>query len=236
MGSRNVTFRSLTKLCTQSNKCGSRSDNVILPSIYKSWVVLDIPGLVDQQNKSSSFGVGGNDEPHSLEVRLRGPYRGRTIGEFCSSSRREAKETRLVILSNFDRRTSLTDLLRLKRRRRDLTPQVSDDAVCRLRPLTISFADIGWENMVLQPRQFTANYCSGSCPHPLRDPVLNASNHAIMLSIYKARIGHHNTQHIPSARCVPVRARPLTYIHNNREGIIAVRKLYDMTATACGCL
>ena len=38
--------------------------------------------------------------------------------------------------------------------------------MCSKRTLVIDFADIGWNEWIISPKSFEANYCAGSCPFP----------------------------------------------------------------------
>ncbi|NXT25953.1 GDF3 factor, partial [Syrrhaptes paradoxus] len=66
-------------------------------------------------------------------------------------------------------------------RRRRSTPYipVAPSNLCKPRRLYISFSDVGWQNWIIAPQGYMANYCLGECPFPLT-AELNSTNHAIL--------------------------------------------------------
>lgn len=47
-------------------------------------------------------------------------------------------------------------------------PGMEDDqSRCIKKTLTVDFAEIGWDEWIISPKSFEANYCSGGCPFPL---------------------------------------------------------------------
>ncbi|NWS29629.1 GDF3 factor, partial [Polioptila caerulea] len=63
-----------------------------------------------------------------------------------------------------------------RRRRSAPAPPVTPSPLCKPRRLYISFSDVGWENWIIAPQGYLANYCRGDCPFPLA-AELNSTNH-----------------------------------------------------------
>ncbi|NWW47667.1 DERR protein, partial [Pedionomus torquatus] len=62
-----------------------------------------------------------------------------------------------------------------RRRRSAHHPPVAPSNLCKPRRLYISFSDVGWENWIIAPQGYMANYCLGECPFPLT-AELNSTN------------------------------------------------------------
>lgn len=45
--------------------------------------------------------------------------------------------------------------------------QLSKNQPCGRRKFSVSFRDIGWHDVVIEPNYFDAYYCAGSCEFPL---------------------------------------------------------------------
>ncbi|XP_062383869.1 inhibin alpha chain [Sardina pilchardus] len=43
---------------------------------------------------------------------------------------------------------------------------------CHLQKIEISFAELGWDNWIVHPKEFTFNYCHGTCANSQRSQVL----------------------------------------------------------------
>ena len=111
--------------------------------------------------------------------------------------------------------------------------QASD---CQLHPWYIHFSRVGWNDWILDPKGYTANFCRGECADPVMNSNLNATNHSFIKSLYRARVGIHNTADIPSAHCVPTRLSPINLLFKREDRTIVIRHLVEMVADSCGCM
>ncbi|PRD25766.1 UNVERIFIED_CONTAM: gdf-8 [Trichonephila clavipes] len=117
-------------------------------------------------------------------------------------------------------KTRTPSILRLKR-------SACGGKCCR-RPLSISFADIGW-NWIVQPKEFEAFYCKGRC----NDSKGHFANtHALMQSILKIK-GHN----VSRPCCAPKKLRPLELLHYDDKNPpeLTVTKMKGMIVKECAC-
>ncbi|NWH65029.1 DERR protein, partial [Geococcyx californianus] len=86
-----------------------------------------------------------------------------------------------------------------RRRRSAHYLPVTPSNLCKPRRLYISFSDVGWENWIIAPQGYMANYCLGECPFPLT-AELNSTNHAILQTMVHSL----DPEGTPQPCCVPV--------------------------------
>ncbi|XP_047664393.1 bone morphogenetic protein 6 isoform X5 [Tachysurus fulvidraco] len=55
---------------------------------------------------------------------------------------------------------------------------------CKKHELYVSFRDLGWQDWIIAPEGFAANYCDGECSFPL-NAHMNATNHAIVQTLVR---------------------------------------------------
>lgn len=101
---------------------------------------------------------------------------------------------------------------------------------CCMRELIVDFAALGW-NWVLWPRQYTANYCTGSCHNP------NASERTHMSS--NSQIVNNMLEYLSSGSvsscCVPRDEEPMTMVYTDDSGEIRTNVNILKTVTSCRC-
>lgn len=103
---------------------------------------------------------------------------------------------------------------------------------CRRRRFRVRFRVLKWNQWIITPRSYWANYCEGTCP---RVPVypLDVSNHAILQNILQY---HSSYSYVPSPSCVPTELHSLSVLYRNREDNAIILKAFPgMTVSACGC-
>lgn len=101
---------------------------------------------------------------------------------------------------------------------------------CRLYSHTISFADLEWEQYVIEPESYKANFCVGHCSWPLEKQD-NTTKHSYIQGV--ANLG--NPDLIPPPCCVPKDLGPLLVSLQQSPGVFEVKKWEDMVATSCSC-
>ncbi|NXX79374.1 DERR protein, partial [Urocolius indicus] len=118
-----------------------------------------------------------------------------------------------------------------RRRRRSLHPvPVTPSNLCKPRRLYISFSDVGWENWIIAPQGYLANYCLGECPFPLT-AELNSTNHAILQTMVHSL----DPEGTPQPCCVPVRLSPISILYYDNNDNVVLRHYEDMVVDECGC-
>ncbi|NXC26478.1 DERR protein, partial [Campylorhamphus procurvoides] len=120
---------------------------------------------------------------------------------------------------------------RMRRRKRSAEhPQVTPSKLCKPRRLYISFSDVGWENWIIAPQGYLANYCRGECPFPLA-AELNSTNHAVLQTMVHSL----DPQGTPQPCCVPVRLSPISILYYDNSDNVVLRHYEDMVVDECGC-
>ncbi|NXM05913.1 DERR protein, partial [Tyrannus savana] len=120
---------------------------------------------------------------------------------------------------------------RRRRRRRSVPhPPLTPSHLCRARRLHISFSDVGWENWIIAPQGYLANYCRGECPFPLT-AELNSTNHAVLQTMVHSL----DPQGTPQPCCVPVRLSPISILYYDNSDNVVLRHYEDMVVDECGC-
>ncbi|XP_075707268.1 protein DVR-1-like [Rhinoderma darwinii] len=102
--------------------------------------------------------------------------------------------------------------------------------ICKKRRLYIEFRDVGWQNWVIAPRGYLANYCYGECPYPLTD-LLNGSNHAILQTLAHS----FEPEDIPLPCCVPTKMSSISMLFYDNNDNVVLRHYENMAVDACGC-
>ncbi|KFO81646.1 Derriere protein, partial [Cuculus canorus] len=117
-----------------------------------------------------------------------------------------------------------------RRRRSAHHPPVTLSNLCKPRQLYISFSDVGWENWIIAPQGYMANYCLGECPFPLT-AELNSTNHAILQTMVHSL----DPEGTPQPCCVPVRLSPISILYYDNNDNVVLRHYEDMVVDECGC-
>uniref|UniRef100_A0A8D0H374 TGF-beta family profile domain-containing protein n=1 Tax=Sphenodon punctatus TaxID=8508 RepID=A0A8D0H374_SPHPU len=116
-----------------------------------------------------------------------------------------------------------------KKRNSYYTP-ITPSNLCKPRRLYISFSDVGWENWIIAPQGYMANYCLGECPFPLT-AELNSTNHAILQTMVHSL----DPEGTPQPCCVPVRLSPISILYYDNNDNVVLRHYEDMVVDECGC-
>ena len=106
-----------------------------------------------------------------------------------------------------------------------------EERCCRF-PLYISFADIGWDSWVFEPRGYQAFYCSGHCPRMYK----SANKYALMLSYLSGKNTDPPHNHDLHLKCVASEFKALNIAHLNRNKLPVVSILQNMVPQKCHCL
>ncbi|XP_034550053.1 protein DVR-1 [Notolabrus celidotus] len=119
---------------------------------------------------------------------------------------------------------------RSRQRRSAVHLPVTPSNVCKARRLYIDFKDVGWQDWIIAPQGYMANYCHGECPFPLSES-LNGTNHAILQTLVHS-LDPNST---PQPCCVPIRLSPISMLYYDNNDNVVLRHYQDMVVDECGC-
>ncbi|XP_061821026.1 inhibin subunit beta Aa [Nerophis lumbriciformis] len=106
--------------------------------------------------------------------------------------------------------------------------------VCCKRQFYVNFKDIGWNDWIIAPSGYHANYCEGECPSHMTSITGSAlSFHSSVISQYRMR-GYSPFQNSRSC-CVPTRLRAMSMLYYNAEQKIIKQDIQKMIVDECGC-
>lgn len=106
--------------------------------------------------------------------------------------------------------------------------------VCCKRQFYVNFKDIGWNDWIIAPPGYHANYCEGDCPsHVASITGSTLSFHSTVISHYRMR-GYSPFQNLRSC-CVPTRLRAMSMLYYNEEQKIIKKDIPNMIVEECGC-
>lgn len=106
--------------------------------------------------------------------------------------------------------------------------------ICCKRRFYVNFKDIGWNDWIIAPSGYHANYCEGDCPnHMASIGSSSLSFHSTVINHYRMR-GYSPFQNIKSC-CVPTRLRAMSMLYYNEEQKIIKKDIQNMIVDECGC-
>ncbi|XP_066139280.1 inhibin beta chain [Euwallacea fornicatus] len=117
---------------------------------------------------------------------------------------------------------------RVKRRAIDCSGD-SGNQCCKQR-FYVNFKALGWEDWVIAPQGYYANYCRGDCGHH-RTPDTFVSYHTHVIEEVR------KTQHLSGMTpcCAPLKFSSMSLIYYGPESTIIKRDLPKMVVDECGC-
>nr|XP_023024639.1 growth/differentiation factor 8-like [Leptinotarsa decemlineata] len=137
----------------------------------------------------------------------------------------------LVIYTHTQQRRSY--LHRRQRRSSNCEPGIKE---CCRESLYISFAEIGWDDWIIQPEGYNAHFCRGSCL-TASAMTLSASQHnSILQKVMYGQNRYHDTRPELTPCCAATQFRPLqlVYMHSNKT--LTTKLLSNMIVETCGCM
>nr|XP_015832507.2 inhibin subunit beta Ab [Nothobranchius furzeri] len=106
--------------------------------------------------------------------------------------------------------------------------------ICCKRQFYVNFKDIGWNDWIIAPSGYHANYCEGDCPnHMASIGTSTLSFHSAVINHYRMR-GYGPFQNTKSC-CVPTRLRAMSMLYYNEEQKIIKKDVQNMIVEDCGC-
>lgn len=95
----------------------------------------------------------------------------------------------------------------------------------------VSFEELGWEDWILAPKGYQANYCRGSCDSIYQTPDSFHSMYAHLLEEMRRVREPDSITHC----CAPTRFSSMTLIYMDERGSIIKRDVPRMVVEECGC-
>ncbi|KFM62674.1 Inhibin beta E chain, partial [Stegodyphus mimosarum] len=186
------------------NKDKSRSED--------HWIKFKIP-------VSSFRGNFGKNRILSIQV---------TYGENVTSKEHPVSQTGrekpFIILQGYNKEASY--------RSRRSTSSCVDGSNCCRENFYLNFAEIGWDNWILHPEGYDANFCRGRCFNDLSNTRFYHS--AVLLSYI--RDNKDIAEEIGlNMCCTPSVMSPISIIYQNEEGIFYHKSIENMKVESCDC-
>ncbi|XP_061094170.1 bone morphogenetic protein 6 [Conger conger] len=101
---------------------------------------------------------------------------------------------------------------------------------CRKHELYVSFRELSWQDWIIAPEGYAANYCDGECSFPL-NAHMNATNHAIVQTLVHLM----NPENVPKPCCAPTKLHAISVLYFDDNSNVILKKYKNMVVRACGC-
>uniref|UniRef100_H3DRA0 Bone morphogenetic protein 6 n=1 Tax=Tetraodon nigroviridis TaxID=99883 RepID=H3DRA0_TETNG len=98
---------------------------------------------------------------------------------------------------------------------------------CRRHELYVSFRELGWQDWIIAPEGYAANYCDGECSFPL-NAHMNATNHAIVQTLVHLM----NPENVPKPCCAPTKLHAISVLYFDDNSNVILKKYKNMVVRA----
>ncbi|XP_053321705.1 protein DVR-1-like [Spea bombifrons] len=115
-----------------------------------------------------------------------------------------------------------------KKRSYGKIPSTSGD-LCKKSCFYVKFKDVGWQNWVVAPSGYMANYCHGNCPFSERN-VQNLSRYPNIQNKI-----HSKAQNSPLCHCAPIKMSPVPMLFYDNEDNVVLGQYENLVVDECGC-
>ncbi|OTF71120.1 Transforming growth factor beta like domain containing protein [Euroglyphus maynei] len=102
---------------------------------------------------------------------------------------------------------------------------------CCKQSLYVNFEELGWNDWIIYPRGYHANYCMGECIQQLRSPDMLAYFHSHVLEEYRIK----NPYASITPCCAPTKLSSISLIYFDQNHHIIKADLPKMVVNECGC-
>lgn len=124
-----------------------------------------------------------------------------------------------------------TDQNSMKRvRRRAIDCSSAFKGQCCKETLFVDFKELGWDDWIIAPNGYSANYCKGDCNGP-RTPDIFLSYHSHIIEEYRKMNRLSGLQPC----CAPIKYSSMSLIYFEENQKIVKRDLPKMVVEECGC-
>lgn len=106
-----------------------------------------------------------------------------------------------------------------------------DTKMCCKQNLFISFRELGWDDWIIAPTGYNANYCKGSCASVFR--TLDTFPHFHSQVMEEAR--RYRSAGSLEQCCAPTKLSPMSLIYQDEFSNIIKRDVPRMVVEECGC-
>ena len=121
------------------------------------------------------------------------------------------------------------------KRKRSITGKKFGTETCAKRPFYVDFRELGWDNWILFPNGYNADYCAGQCDDIPASSSLNNHHSTILHSLMST---FNVTKRVQAREmgfcCSPTSHAPLSIIYLDGSGIV-VANIPNMKVEECGC-
>ncbi len=117
-----------------------------------------------------------------------------------------------------------------RRRRSDFCTPSGSNYCCK-QAFFVNFTEIGWNDWILQPQGYFANYCSGECVHASIGVYNSVAGQVAKTKELKGE--KFEKELIPC--CAPSRMNPISLLYVVADGQVRKRNLLNMIVESCGC-
>ncbi|XP_044149782.1 bone morphogenetic protein 6 [Bufo gargarizans] len=178
----------------------------------------------DGQNvNTKAAGLVGRDGPYDKQPFMVAFFKASEVhlrtARSATSNRKNQNRNRYSHSQDVSRVSSVTDY------------NSSDlKTACRKHELYVSFQDLGWQDWIIAPKGYAANYCGGECSFPL-NAHMNATNHAIVQTLVHLM----NPEYVPKPCCAPTKLNAISVLYFDDNSNVILKKYRNMVVRACGC-
>ncbi|XP_071538797.1 inhibin beta B chain-like isoform X1 [Panulirus ornatus] len=106
-----------------------------------------------------------------------------------------------------------------------------DTKMCCKQNLHISFRELGWDDWIIAPSGYNANYCKGSCASVFRTPDSFPNFHSHLLE----ELSRYRAPGTLTQCCAPTKLSPMSLIYVDEISNIIKRDVPRMVVEECGC-
>jgi len=127
---------------------------------------------------------------------------------------------------------TLPNFKRARRRALECSDRVKQ---CCKQRFFISFRELGWDDWIIAPRGYYANYCRGHCGGLHRTPDTFLNYHTHVIEEYRKTFANQRNISDITPCCAPTKFAPMSLIYFGPDLNIIKRDLPKMIVEECGC-
>uniref|UniRef100_A0A336LNB4 CSON014545 protein n=1 Tax=Culicoides sonorensis TaxID=179676 RepID=A0A336LNB4_CULSO len=194
---------------SSASKNLSRKRNSIPPNHYHTF------SQIDSGSSNLKFNINNTNNKTTSSYKR----------QSTSSSNSNSEENRPFLVVHID-----PNVIKRVRRRAVECNGALEGQCCKQR-FYVSFKDIGWDDWILAPPGYYANYCRGDCGGIFRTPDTYSSYHAHFIEEYRKAEKLEGMQPC----CAPTKFSSMSLIYYGPDEKIIKRDLPKMVVDECGC-